>query len=86
VSPWEESEADGKQAAVDVAASGSCWNRGKPTEAFNAYDCSNRSNLVESYSLLEPEACAASDGNGERETVVYGEIVQMKHDRIIPIF
>ncbi len=49
-------------------------------------DCSNRSNLAESYSLLEPEACAASDGNGERETVVYGKIVQMKHVHIIPIF
>jgi hypothetical protein len=36
--------------------------------------------------LLEPDACAASDSNGEVETVVYGEIVQMKQDRIIPIF
>jgi hypothetical protein len=34
------------------------------TEGFTAYDCSNRSNIVESYSLLEPDACAASDGNG----------------------
>ncbi len=30
-----------------------------PAEAFTAYDCSNRSNIVESFSLLEPDACAA---------------------------
>jgi hypothetical protein len=33
-------------------------------EGFTAYDCSNRSNTVESNSLLEPDACAASDKNG----------------------
>jgi hypothetical protein len=31
---------------------------GQAVEAFTAYDCSNRSNIVESYSLLEPEVCA----------------------------
>jgi hypothetical protein len=30
---------------------------GGQAEAFAAYDCSNRSNIVESYSLLEPDAC-----------------------------
>jgi hypothetical protein len=44
------------------------------------------SNIVESFWLLEPDACAASDKNGEIETAVYGEIVEMKQDRIIPIF
>jgi hypothetical protein len=39
--------------------------------------------IMESYSLLEPDACAASDGHGEMETVVYGEIVQMRQDKII---
>jgi hypothetical protein len=29
-----------------------------------AYDCSNWSNIVEQYSLLEPDACATSDGTG----------------------
>ncbi len=29
-----------------------------PLAAFTAYDCFNRSNVVESYSLLEPDACA----------------------------
>ncbi len=27
-------------------------------KGFTAYDCSNRSNIVESYSLLEPDVCA----------------------------
>jgi hypothetical protein len=33
----------------------------------------------ENYSLLEPDACLVSDRNGETETTVYGEIVQMNH-------
>jgi hypothetical protein len=41
---------------------------------------------VESYLLLEPDACAITDGKGDVETVVCGGIVQMKQDRIIPIF
>jgi hypothetical protein len=31
---------------------------GQVVEGFTAYDCSNRSNIVESYLLLEPDACA----------------------------
>jgi hypothetical protein len=54
--------------------------------AFTAYDCSNKSNMIESCSLLEPDACAASDKAGEMETTVYGEIVQTKQDRMIPVF
>jgi hypothetical protein len=59
---------------------------GGQLKAFTAYDCSNKSNIIESYSLLEPDACAASDKAGEVETTVYGEIVQIKQDIIIPIF
>jgi hypothetical protein len=55
-------------------------------DAFIAYDCSNRSNVVESYSLLEPDACANMGRDGEVETTVYGEIVQIKQDRMIPVF
>jgi hypothetical protein len=55
-------------------------------EGFIAYDCSNRSNIVESYSLLEPDVCANMGKEGEVETTVYGEIVQIKQDRMIPIF
>ncbi len=57
-----------------------------PVAAFTAYDCSNRSNVVESYSLLEPDACANMRRDGEVETTVYGEIVQIKQDRMIPMF
>jgi hypothetical protein len=59
---------------------------GQAVEAFTAYDCSNRSNIVESYSLLEPDACANMGKEGEVETTVYGEIVQIKQDRMIPVF
>jgi hypothetical protein len=57
-----------------------------PVTAFTAYDCSDQSNIVESYSLLEPDACANSGKDGEVETTVYGEIVQIKQDRMIPVF
>ncbi len=57
-----------------------------PVEAFTAYDCTNRSNVVEAYSLLEPDACANIRKDGEVETTVYGEIVQIKQDRMIPVF
>ncbi len=42
--------------------------------------------MVESYSLLEPDACANMGRDGEVETTVYGEIVQIKQDRMIPVF
>ncbi len=53
---------------------------GGQVDAFTAYDCSNKSNLVEMYSLMEPAACAVSDKTGEIETAVYREIVQIKQD------
>jgi hypothetical protein len=59
---------------------------GHPAEGFTAYNCSNRSNIVEAYSLLEPDACANMGKEGEVETTVYGEIVQIKQDRTIPVF
>ncbi len=57
-----------------------------PAKAFTAYDCTNRSNVVEAYSLLEPDACASTIRDGEVETAVYGEIVQIKQDRMILVF
>jgi hypothetical protein len=59
---------------------------GQAVEGFTAYDCSNRSNIVESYSLLEPDACANMGKEGEVETTLYGEIIQIKLDRMIPVF
>ncbi len=38
---------------------------GEPAAAFTAYDCSDQGNIVESYSLLEPDACAYSGKDGE---------------------
>jgi hypothetical protein len=55
-------------------------------EGFTAYDCSNRSNVVEAYSLLELDTYANMDKEGEVETTLYGEIVQIKQDRMIPVF
>jgi hypothetical protein len=59
---------------------------GSPVEGFTAYDCSNRSNIMEAYSLLEPDDCANMGKEGEVETTVYGEIVQIKQDQMIPVF
>jgi hypothetical protein len=59
---------------------------GHPAEGCTAYNCSNRSNIVEAYSLLEPDACANMGKEGEAENTVYGEIVQIKQDRMIPVF
>jgi hypothetical protein len=63
----------------------SCGGGGQ-VDAFTAYDCSNKCNIVETYSHLEPAMCAVSDKTGEIETAVYREIVQIKQDRIMPIF
>ncbi len=41
---------------------------------------------MEAYSLLEPDACANMGKEGEVETTVFGEIVQIKQDRMIPVF
>jgi hypothetical protein len=59
---------------------------GSPAAAFIAYDCSNSTNLVEAYSLLEPDTCANMGKDGEVETSVYGEVAQVKQDRMIPVF
>jgi hypothetical protein len=59
---------------------------GSTVDAFIAYDCSNNTNLVEAYSLLEPDACANMGKDGEVETSVYGEVAQVKQDRMIPVF
>jgi hypothetical protein len=55
-------------------------------DGFTAYDCSNRTNVVESYSLLEPDTCANMGKDGEVETFAYREVAQVKQDRMIPVF
>ncbi len=42
--------------------------------------------MVESYSLLEPDACANMGRDREVETTVYREIVQINQDRMIHVF
>jgi hypothetical protein len=59
---------------------------GSRVDAFIAYDCSNNTNVVESYSLLEPDACANIGKDGKVETSVYGEVAQVKQDRMIPVY
>jgi hypothetical protein len=41
---------------------------GSPADAFIAYDCSNNTNVVQSYFLLEPDTCANMGKDGEVET------------------
>jgi hypothetical protein len=55
-------------------------------DAFIAYNCSNNTNVEEFYSLLEPDTCANMGKDGEVETSVYGEVAQVKQDRMIPVF
>ncbi len=48
---------------------------------FVAYDCSNATNRVDAYSLLEPSACPTSKHHHEFQRIIFGEIVQVKKDR-----
>jgi hypothetical protein len=53
---------------------------------FVAYDCANGTNRVDAYSLLEPAACPTHDDHHEVERTIFGEILQMKKDRTVPVF
>jgi hypothetical protein len=53
---------------------------------FVAYDCTNSNNRVDAYSLLEPAACPTREDHHEVERTIFGEIVQMKKDRTVPVF
>jgi hypothetical protein len=53
---------------------------------FVAYDCSNATNRVDAYSLLEPSACPISKHHHEFQRIIFGEIVQVKKDRKVPVF
>jgi hypothetical protein len=54
-------------------------------EGFRAYDCSNSSNPVEMYLLLDPEPCPDVALDHVVERVLHGEIVQMKRERLVLI-
>jgi hypothetical protein len=57
-----------------------------PAAAFLASDCSNNTNVVEAYNLLEPAPCHISGTDHRYERVVQAEIVQQKRERTIPVF
>ena len=54
--------------------------------AFTAYDCSNQSNNVEVFSLLEPASCHAASINLRVERTLPAEIIQVKKTRMVPVF
>ncbi len=54
-------------------------------DGFQAYDCSNSSNPVDMYSLLDPEPCPDVAMDHVVERMLHGEIVQMKRERLIRI-
>ncbi len=57
---------------------------GGQVSALTAYDCSNKCNVIESYSLLEPDVCANSDKAGG-DNSLRGNL-QIKQDQMIPVF
>jgi hypothetical protein len=54
-------------------------------EGFKAYDCSNSSNPVGMYSLLDLEPCPDVAMDHVVERMLHREIVQMKRERLIRI-
>ncbi len=54
--------------------------QGKLTEAFTAYNCSKWSNIVESDSLLEPEAC------GGKWYCSYPELRECHDPAMLPVY
>jgi hypothetical protein len=57
-----------------------------PAVAFLAFDCSNNTNMVEAYNLLEPAPYHVSGSDHRYERIVQAEIVQQKRERTIPVF
>jgi len=53
---------------------------------FTAYDCANTTNRVDVYSLLEPAACPTTTSHHSVERTIFGEIVQIKTERRVPVY
>ena len=51
------------------------------SHGFPAYDCHNRSNHVEVYSLLEPASCHAASTDLRVERMLPAEIIQIRKTR-----
>ena len=55
------------------------------SHGFPAYDCHNRSNHVEVFSLLEPASCNAASTDLRVERILPTEIIQIRKTRTIPV-
>ena len=55
------------------------------SHGFPAYDCHNRSNHVEVFSLLEPASCHAASTDLRVERILPAEIIQISNTRTIPV-
>jgi hypothetical protein len=53
--------------------------------AFRAYDCNSQSSQIEQYSLLDPEPCGNTEKVHAIERELYGEIVQIKKERLVQV-
>jgi hypothetical protein len=53
--------------------------------AFRAYDCNNQSSQIEKYSLLDLEPCGNMEKVHAIERELYGEIVQIKKERLVQV-
>jgi hypothetical protein len=53
--------------------------------AFRAFDCNSQSSQIEQYSLLDPEPCSNMEKVHAIERELYGEIVQIKKDRLVQV-
>jgi hypothetical protein len=53
--------------------------------AFRAFDCNSQSSQVEQYSLLDPEPCGNMEKVHGIERELYGEIVQIKKERLVQV-
>ena len=51
--------------------------------AFRGYDSNNQSSQIEQYSLLDPEPCGNMEKVHAIERELYGEIVQIKKERLV---
>jgi hypothetical protein len=54
-------------------------------KAFRAYDCNNQSSQIEQYLLLDPEPCGNMEKVHAIERELYGEIMQIKKERLVQV-
>jgi hypothetical protein len=53
--------------------------------AFRAFHCNSQSSQIEQYSLLDPEPCGNMEKVHAIERDLYGEIVQIKKERLVQV-